>query len=71
MRYKKLKLSEVTQQMIDDCLETAFDTLCISKENNTFLKWSGNMPKSLYGVGEEITNIKKELQKDEWMTDGN
>ncbi len=63
-RYITLPFEDVTQKMIDACLETSFETLRVSKLNNTFLKWEGNKPRCLYGLQE--VNIKKELQKDEW-----
>ncbi|MBT6994526.1 MAG: hypothetical protein HN952_06175 [Candidatus Cloacimonetes bacterium] len=65
MRYVILPLSEVTEEMINDCLESSKDTLRISTDNYTILKWKGNKPRSLYGIP-EITDIKTELKKDEW-----
>ena len=65
-RYVILPLDNVTQEMIDDCIETSFNTLRISKNRNTILKWRGNKPNSLYGII-EVTDIRLELQKDEWI----
>jgi len=68
--YIVLPLIAVTQKMIDECLETSFETLKISKNNNTVLKWNGTIPKSLTGVSGKFLDyeqIKEEFKKDEWQ----
>ena len=66
-KYVILKLSDVTQEMIDNCMETSFDTLRVSKNGNTILKWEGNKPTCLYGIKDyTYSKIKEKLKKAEW-----
>lgn len=67
MKYIILPKSEVTQEMIDHCLETNFDSLRVSSSENTILKYNGDQPSCLSGKTElDAVQIKDELKKDEW-----
>ena len=65
--YIKLPFSEVTKEMVDACLETSIDSLRVSKEGNTFLKYEGAKPDCLAQY--ENIDIEKELQRDEWQSE--
>lgn len=63
--YVILPIKDVTQEMINACLETSIERLVISKNGNTILKYEGIKPKCLDKYDE--VDIKKELIKDEWQ----
>lgn len=47
-KYVIIDLEDVTQEMIDDCIETSFDSLRLDlDEIRTFLKWNGETPASI------------------------
>lgn len=69
LRYIIIPIKIVTKEMIDNVIETSLDTLRISKNGNTILKWRGNKPKCLWGKGYEPKDIRIELSKDEWQDD--
>jgi len=63
--YIAIKLADVTQSMIDDCIEDSFATLRIVQLKNkqddyTILKWRGNIPPS-FSV---IPNINGLIHRD-------
>lgn len=47
--YIIIDLVDVTQEMIDDCIETSFDTLrhSLDEPTRTILKWNGETPASI------------------------
>ena len=60
---------EVTQEMIDACAETSFDTLRHSVQgvDRVVLKWIGAMPAVMSGYTQYSYNeILIEMAKDEW-----
>ena len=60
---------DVTQQMIDDCCETSFDTLRHSTQgvDRVILKWVGDTPASMVGyVQYSYAEILVEIAKPEW-----
>ena len=70
--YVILNISEVTQDIIDVCLETSLDTLRKTKDNSkTIVKFEGDVPSLLEGK-KLYTHyeIKQELQKNEWILNG-
>ena len=55
-KYIIIDLEDVTQQMIDDCIETSFDTLRLSlDELQTILKWNGETPASILALDPQPT----------------
>ena len=68
LKYVILNVSEITDQIISDCLETSRDTLKTNKDSSkTFVKFDGNTPSSLSGKT-TLTNSEmlEELKKDDW-----
>ena len=67
-KYFILNTYEVTQGIIDVCLQTSLDTLRKTKDGSkSILKFEGNTPEIL--KNETLYNyeeIKEELKKDEW-----
>jgi hypothetical protein len=48
--YIIIPIGDVTQAMIDACIQTSFDTLRLNiAETHTILKWSGDTPSGLSG----------------------
>lgn len=53
-RYVLIEFSQVTQEIIDNCIQTSFDTLRHVKFENdltdwVLLKWRGDKPAELWG----------------------
>lgn len=47
-KYIIIDLVDVTQGMIDECIETSFDSLRLTlDEVETFLKWNGDTPATI------------------------
>ena len=60
-KYIIIDLEDVTQQMIDDCIETSFDTLRLSlDELQTILKWNGETPASILALDPQPTQYTHE-----------
>jgi len=54
--YIIIDLADVTQDMIDDCIETSLDTLRISLNGiETILKWNGETPTSILALDPQPT----------------
>ena len=67
MKYIILPRNEVTQEMLDHCLETNFASLRVSSNDNTILKYNSEQPACLSGKAElDAGQIKEELKKAEW-----
>ena len=55
-KYIIIDLEDITQDMIDDCIETSFDTLRLSlDELQTILKWNGETPASIVALDPQPT----------------
>ena len=68
MKYVILAKSSVTGEMVSDCVQTSLNTLRISKEGNTILKYKGTQPASLNGYKDYTKDeLKVELAKAEWQ----
>ena len=67
MKYVILGKDKVTGEMISDCVQSSLETLRVSKESNTILKYEGTQPDSLNGYKDyTLAEISKELAKGEW-----
>ena len=66
-----VNLTDVTDKMVEDCIQTSRDTLRKSlDESKVVLKYSGNKPRSLYGkTTYSHSGILEVLSGEEW-TDG-
>ena len=67
--YVIVPFSEVTQQMINDCHQSSFDTLrhSISGVDRVILKWCGDTPSSLSGyVQYTHSQILAEINGPDW-----
>jgi hypothetical protein len=53
IRYCLVQIDDVTQEMLNDCLETE-NCLIVFEDGNTPLSFVGNKPRSLFGQ-EEVT----------------
>ena len=68
MKYVILAKDKVTNAMISSCLESSLDTLRISKEGNTILKYGGVQPDCLNGYKDYTqAELEAELAKAEWQ----
>ena len=68
MKYVILASNKVTDEMIADCVQSSLNTLRISKEGNTILKYKGSQPDSLNGYKDYTkAELKVELAKAEWQ----
>ena len=68
MKYVILAKDNVTDAMISDCVQSSLNTLRISKEGNTILKYKGTQPGSLNGYKDYTKDeLKAELAKAEWQ----
>lgn len=68
--YVVMLLSQVTDQMIDDCLETSRETLRLNNDGTkTILKYEGEKPASLTPYVEyDHDEILEILSAPEWTT---
>ena len=63
-----INVSDVTDEMIENAIETSRDTLRISLDGSkTILKYDGRKPNCFYGMDTYThSQISEELSKDEW-----
>ena len=67
MKFVILNKDKVTSEMLSFCFETSIDSLRISSENNTILKYEGTQPDCLNGYKDyTLAEIRQELEKSEW-----
>jgi len=67
--YIIIPFAEVTQQMIDDCAETSFESLrhTLSGTDKIILKWIGDTPSSVSGYDQySYSEILEEMGQPEW-----
>ena len=68
MKYVILAKDNVTGEMISECVQTSLETLRVSKDGNTILKYEGTQPDSLNGYKDYTKDeLKTELAKAEWQ----
>ena len=68
-KYIIIPLRDVTRVMIDSCIETSLETLRVSKDGNTILKFNNQKPNILPAISREYSEkeIHQELEKEEWL----
>jgi len=67
MKFVILNKDKVTSEMLSFCFETSIDSLRISLENNTILKYKGTQPDCLNGYKDyTLAEMREELKKGEW-----
>tara|TARA_R100001594_G_C4019305_1_gene258802 strand:+ start:1070 stop:1300 length:231 start_codon:yes stop_codon:yes gene_type:complete len=66
-----LNISDVTDEMISNSLQTSRDTLRLSLDGSkTILKWDGETPDCFDGINTYThTEILEELAKSDWSKD--
>ena len=66
-----LNVSDVTDKMIDNSIQTSLDTLRKNADNSKcILKWSGDTPSCFDGIKTyTYSEILEELQKSDWEHD--
>ena len=66
-----INVSDVTDEMIENAIETSRDTLRISLDGSkTILKYDGSKPRCFYGMDTYThSEILEELAKSDWSQD--